>query len=87
MIHYMYIPSHNPNSRTLLPVLLKTTHPTTTLILLIIMVFPVFPHPRIPFLFFSSKERLESMLLTSSEVDRGSLPLGYSFGYEDVFDT
>lgn len=87
MIHHMYNPSHNPNSSTLLPVLLKSTHPTTTLIPLIIMFFLVFPHPRIPFLFFSSNERLELMLLTSSEVDRGCLPLGYSFGYEDVFDT
>ena len=51
------------------------------------MFFRVLPHLRIPLLFFSSDERLESMLLASSEVDRGSLPLGYGFGYENVFDT
>ncbi len=87
MTHHMYIPSHNPNSSTLLPILLKTTHSPTALIPFIIVVFPILLHPRIPLLFFSSDERLESMLLASSEVDRGSLPLGYGFGYEDVFDT
>ena len=51
------------------------------------MFFRVLPHSSIPFLFFSSDERLESMLLASSKVDWGSLPLGYGFGYEDVFDT
>ncbi len=88
-IHHtsLYIPSHNPNSSTLLPILLKTTHPTTTLIPIIIMFFPILPHPRIPFFFFTSNERLKSMLLASSEVDGGGLPLSYGFGYEDVFDT
>lgn len=49
------------------------------------MLFLILPHPRIPLLFFSSNKRLESMLLASSEVDRGDLTLRYSFGYEDVF--
>ena len=51
------------------------------------MFVPILPHPRIPLLFLSSDERLKFMLLASSEVDRGSLALGYGFGYEDVFDT
>lgn len=87
MTHHIYIPSHNPNSSTLLPVLLKTTHATTALIPLIIIIFPILPHSRIPLLFFGSNERLEFMLLASSEVDWSSLPLGYGFGYENVFDT
>ena len=66
---------------------MKTTHPPTAIIPFIIMFFPILPHPRIPLLFFSSDERLEFMLLASSEVDRSSLTLGYGFGYEDVFDT
>ena len=51
------------------------------------MFLPILPYPRIPLLFFSSNERLESMLLTPSEVDRGDFTLGDGFGYENVFDT
>ena len=81
---HMYIPSHNPHGSTLLPILLKSTHP---LIPVIIMLLLILPHPRIPLLLLSSNKRLESMLLASSEVYRGDLTLGYRFGYEDVFDT
>ena len=84
---HMYIPSHNPNSSALLPILLKATHSPTSLIPAIIMLILILRHPRIPLLFLSSNKRLESMLLASSEVYRSDLTLGHGFGYEDVFDT
>ena len=83
--HHIYIPSHSPNSSTLLPILLETTHSPTAFIPTIIILFLILPHPRIPLLFFSSNKRLKPMLLTSSEVDWSDLSLGNGFGYKDVF--